>query len=137
MGESLSYNGLKILIPGQWINDGIINCTIKRFLDEAETPDCIKIVDTLFFNLIPWDQKAKKIVDYNVGQRFFKNIDIFKLEHLIFPINTEDHWFVIFVIRPNMIIEWDRNGDTNFRIKAYCSLGLRNQDTVEKIAAII
>ena len=58
-------------------------------------------MDTQLFNLISWDEKARKLVDYNKGTKYFKNLDIFKLEHLIFPINTEDFWFAIFVIRPN------------------------------------
>ena len=114
VGESISLRGLKSLIPGNWIKDEIVNCSIKRHLDETQAPENIKIMDTHFYSLIAWDDKRRKIVDYKSGRRWFKNTDIFKLEHLIIPINTEDHWFVIFVVHPDKIVDWGRYADTNF-----------------------
>lgn len=38
-GESISLWGMKSLIPGLWINDEMMNCTLKRCLDETNTSD--------------------------------------------------------------------------------------------------
>ena len=64
IGEAISLRGLKTLIPGMWVSDEIINISIKRFMDEAQSDEYIHVMDTQFYNLISWNDKMKKIRNY-------------------------------------------------------------------------
>ena len=98
----------------------------------------LHIMDTQFFNLISWNDKTKKIINYKEKSKtWFKKLDIFQLEHWIIPVNYRNHWFLIFVTYPNKIIDWGTYGCTHFQIKIYCSLAEKQFTAVEKIAKVI
>ena len=57
IGEVISLRGLKSLVPGNWINDEIINILIKRYLGEMDKEGKIHIMDTQFYAIISWDDR--------------------------------------------------------------------------------
>ena len=88
-----------------WMSDDIMNIMIKKYQDESGRNNSIHVMDTQFYTMLNWDPSKRKLVEYPVkSKKLFNKTNIFKLQHWVIPINTELHWFVIFVINPNKIV---------------------------------
>lgn len=92
--------------PAQYLNDSLIDFKI-RYLDMQEFParrDTWYAYSTFFYSRL-----ASRLNQFNQSyktvERWTKNVDIFAKELLVVPINEGEHWSVIFVLRPGLLVD--------------------------------
>jgi len=105
-----------------FLNDIIIDFYLT-FLSHnilpIESQDCIHIFSTMFYKRLLQSPKknAKKVADYETDltlssaeKRHFrvagwtKHVDLFSKDLVIVPICEHDHWYLVVIIRPGLIV---------------------------------
>jgi len=115
--NDLRINDFRTLLPGQWLNDEIIN-SYMVLLNE----DCIKtnstqptchFFNTFFFNMV---SNYGKGYDYSRVRKWTRNMNIFNYDYVGIPIHVHgNHWCLSVInIKDKRVEYYDSLGDQNF-----------------------
>ena len=113
---------LKTLEHNQWLNDTIINFYLSYLKEQVLPPDDkdrVYIFSTFFYTNLNSDKRHhEKVPDrekrHLAVARWTKSVNIFQKNLLVFPICTNNHWFLIVVVKPNLVAcpdEKNNNGE--------------------------
>ena len=110
---SLSESDMKRLGPGKWLNDNLINVSLKHSLTKFSNKLQEKsvIYSTQFYSKLiglkdnsnnGFDEFRIDNIIYKNVNRWNKNIDFFDMKLLCFPINIlNKHWNLCVILRPD------------------------------------
>ena len=92
------------LEPGVYLNDELVDFKIRHLLEESfpEAKFRFHIYNSHFYI---------KLRDngYSEVSKWAKNVDLFKKDFLIVPINQADHWSLVVIARPGLVAGLDPN----------------------------
>jgi sentrin-specific protease 7 len=96
---------LKRLEPGVYFNDSLIDLKIKYLInqltDEAKKTK-IHAFSCLFYAKLTELRDPKAAHD--LVCRWTKNINLFDLDFILFPINSSNHWSLCVIVRPWLLV---------------------------------
>lgn len=118
--QSLSYKyiygdiefhtkNLECLEPGSYLKDSIIQLYLAYLINgcDKELADRIHIFDSIFIKELQpvFEDNHKVGPAHKLRQlnKWYSNIDIFQKDYIIFPICSDNHWFVIVACYPRNV----------------------------------
>jgi len=132
--DSVKRGSMWTLMPGQWLNDEIINYFLKNCLARRDENLCEKdpgrrpshfynsfFVQTMFDEKNKKDKKLRGIYNYEQVRKWSKKVptpgDIFALKYIFCPINVDKHHWTLAVIfmKAKKIQYFDSCGRTNWK----------------------
>jgi len=122
--ETITEHDYKTLSEHEYLNDNIINFYLTYLHQQlpSDIRDLIHIYSSHFYSRLKGNHKKDKREEKTKGKTqaelcydrvksWTKKIDIFSKRMLIFPICDEDHWFVIIVCNPGLVLSQKRQAD--------------------------
>jgi len=112
----IKYEDLQRILPGQWLNDELINCYMSIINDESKKKENnypkVHCFNT-FFNVMLLNNG--KGYSYQRVSKWTKTFDIFALDYVIIPVHVGgNHWCLgVINIRDKKIEYYDSMGGTN------------------------
>lgn len=98
-GINLTESDLECLQPREYLNDKIINFLLKymhnTLLNDAQQRK-VHIFDTFFMTAI-------ERCEANRMYRWLRNLRLFDFDHLMIPVNLDEHWFLMVLSNPEYI----------------------------------
>ncbi|THC96884.1 hypothetical protein EYZ11_003654 [Aspergillus tanneri] len=96
------------LRDNEFLNDNLIGFYI-RFLEDhlernnKETAKRVYFFNSYFFATLTNWSRGKKSVNYDGVQKWTRNVDIFRHDYIVVPINENAHWYVAIICNlPNL-----------------------------------
>eukprot|EP01033_Poteriospumella_lacustris_P016720 gene16720-11963_t len=101
---------LKRLEPGVYFNDNLIDLKIKQLLVQLAEKDPSKrqrihAFSCLFYAKLTETNKAEDA--HALVAKWTKNVNLFALEYVLFPINMMNHWSLMVLTRPDLLVNWE------------------------------
>lgn len=98
--ETVNYDDLPRLDDDEFLNDNLVGFFLLYLESHLErsNPDLWKktyIFNTYFYETLT--QKGKKGVKYEGVDKWTRNIDLFKREFVVVPVNENLHWYVAII----------------------------------------
>ena len=126
---------LDCLMPGQFLNDTMVDFLIRRSMHTANLRDGdapVYCFSSFFFKKLTRDRNATPTEAYLGVRRWTNDVDIFAKPFLMIPINHAFHWFLAIVCMPGQA------GDSRFELGGLSTLrpcillldSMRNSDGV-------
>lgn len=118
-GMKITRNDLRLLLPGNWLNDEIINfyMSLLQQRNEKEVlesnnkiPRCLFLSSFFYCKLLSRGQ-----YDYAAVKRWTRNIDVFNYDKIIIPLNIKNcHWILAVIdIQGKRFICYDSIGGSH------------------------
>uniref|UniRef100_A0A336LNT8 CSON009158 protein n=1 Tax=Culicoides sonorensis TaxID=179676 RepID=A0A336LNT8_CULSO len=112
----INTNDYACLAIDQYLNDVIIDFYIKYLLHERLTPeqrDCTHVFSSFFYKRLTTMDKTRRASDkdlkltaaqkrYQRVSKWNKDVDLFKKDFIIIPINEQSHWFLAIICFPRL-----------------------------------
>jgi sentrin-specific protease 7 len=92
-----------------YLNDSLIDLQIKLDIAESAIKDRVHAFNCLF---IPKLTEQKKD-NFSLVARWTKKVDLWSKDFVFVPINEDNHWSLIVVVRPGLCISPDTNKINN------------------------
>ncbi|KAF1802095.1 hypothetical protein V8B55DRAFT_1432641 [Mucor lusitanicus] len=96
---SLTNRDLQTLQPGKWLNDTIIDFTLKTIEDKYRCSDYISVSSSFFFTRLK-SAKAKGVDIYNETKAWISCKKLRQSRTWFIPVCQDYHWFLIAVVFP-------------------------------------
>ncbi|KAL4886247.1 hypothetical protein BJY04DRAFT_205003 [Aspergillus karnatakaensis] len=93
---------LERLAPSQFLNDNIIGFYM-RFLEDhlqrcnAEAAKRVYWFNSYFFATLTNTPRNKRTINYEGVAKWTRNVDIFSYDHIVVPINEDQHWYLAII----------------------------------------
>lgn len=141
--ESLSYKyiygdiefpseNLNSLKDGHYLSDSIVQFYLAYLINgcDKHLAERVHIFDSYLMNRLKpiFKQEINPVKLRNLN-RWLTDVDVFKKDYIIFPICSEQHWFVIIVCYPKLVEEFEQSH--------YSRLDYENKDLDENTSGII
>ena len=106
-GIKMSTMDIDCLEKGEFLNDVVINFYLKKLEKDldASMKDRVHFFSTFFYKKLTQGGTRKEEIaeQYNkYMKRWTKDVDIFKKDFLIVPVNQSAHWFLFIICFPGM-----------------------------------
>ncbi|KAL0238107.1 hypothetical protein GEMRC1_012580 [Eukaryota sp. GEM-RC1] len=122
------------LLPGNWLNDEIVNFYFKLIKDRSDNDTSLPsvFVFNTFFYL-----KISKNYSHSAVKRWTKNVDIFKFDKILIPIHLGNHWTLAVVNSASKSLEYyDSMGGVGTRVLKCIEKYLKDEHKVRKDAPL-
>lgn len=128
---TITNGDIRRLKEAEYLNDSLIDMQLRRLiLSNAERTD-----DIYAFNCLFWPQLTGQTADkrgkkgFTKVSRWTKKFDIFSKKLLVVPINKTEHWSVIFVVRPDLLLDGPlvEQGDIDAKKETGANVGIENE----------
>ncbi len=107
------------LEPFQYLNDSLIDLKI-RHMDLSEEFSHRQgrwySFNSLFYSRLRGTERMDET--YKRVERWTKNIDLFEKELVVVPINEGEHWSVVFLLQPCLLLSWTPSGGADADVNA-------------------
>lgn len=107
---TISNGDLHRLEPGVYFNDNLIDFMIKHLLAELQLQDSVRRKKVYAFSCLFY-AKLTEVKDgkfaHTLVSKWTKNVNLFDMECIIFPINLNNHWSLVILMRPDMLKDSD------------------------------
>ncbi|GJQ14138.1 hypothetical protein GpartN1_g5929.t1 [Galdieria partita] len=116
-GMKITRNDLRLLLPGKWLNDEVINFYMsllqernERIVADNSYPRCLFLSSFFFIKLLSGGH-----YDYAAVRRWTRHINIFEYDKIIIPINIKNcHWILAVIdIERKCLICFDSIGGSH------------------------
>lgn len=112
----INTNDYACLAIDQYLNDVIIDFYIKYIMNERVTPEQrarTHVFSTFFYKRLTTMDKTRRVTDkdqkltaaqkrYQRVSKWNKDVDLFKKDFIIIPINEQSHWFLAIICFPRL-----------------------------------
>jgi Ulp1 family protease len=103
---TISFKDLKLLEPGGFLNDNLVDFWMKLTLQRLQDVDSEKrkhvyAFSCLFYAKLRQSQIAEEA--HQLVAKWTKMVDIFSMKCLLFPINMDKHWSLVVLWRPDIL----------------------------------
>lgn len=107
---TISNGDMKRLAPGVYFNDNLIDLKIKHLLTklQSEQPELrnrIYAFSCLFFAKLTETTKAAQA--HQLVAKWTKHVNLFEMDYILFPINMHNHWSLMVLARPGLLVNWE------------------------------
>lgn len=112
---TITVQSYKTLEIEKYLDDSIINFYLKYIENELLDDDMREktyIFDTFFYENYSRDihidlpnGTSESTYRYERIKNWTKNVDLFKKEYIVVPINMKSHWFVVIICHPGLCIQ--------------------------------
>lgn len=98
---------MKRLEPGVYFNDNLIDLKIKHLLaqlneHEPEKRKRIHAFSCLFYAKLTEVSKPEEA--HTLVAKWTKNVDLFAMDYILFPINSANHWSLMVLAHPDLLV---------------------------------
>lgn len=98
---------MKRLEPGVYFNDNLIDLKIKHLLAQLneiapEKRKRIHAFSCLFYAKLTEVSKPEEA--HTLVAKWTKNVDLFAMDYILFPINSANHWSLMVLARPDLLV---------------------------------
>ncbi|OAX82759.1 hypothetical protein ACJ72_02896 [Emergomyces africanus] len=98
----VEFHDLERLGDGEYLNDNLIGFYL-RFLEhhmERNRPDLaarVYFFNSFFFASLTNTPKGRRAINYQVVEKWTRNVDIFSYDYIVVPINENAHWYMAII----------------------------------------
>ena len=105
---TISNGDMRRLEPRNMLNDTLIDFGFKRLLQNrltaTESNNSVYAFTNFFFTKLSEKRDAKEA--HALVAKWTKNIDIFSLHYVLFPINFDEHWSLTVLVKPYLLLPY-------------------------------
>lgn len=103
---TICQGDLKRLEPGVYFNDNLIDLKIKFILSrlDPERRKKIHAFSCHFYSKLTEGSPNDDQAAHQLVARWTKNVNLFEMDFVFFPINLTNHWSLFVLVRPHLLV---------------------------------